>query len=142
MICIQAHFGGPKIWKCWYILCPFWIFYRHLVILWPFGTFCVHLVHFSGFGIMHHEKSGNPGSDTNLNLVDSVFSNLDFAFARWRAVRSKTICKCMQRHLGFPPEYFLPNSRGCTFWHKNGPQINCWVKIKKKIICWYFLNIF
>jgi hypothetical protein len=28
--------------------------------LWPFGTFCVYLVHFSGFGIMHHEKSGNP----------------------------------------------------------------------------------
>jgi hypothetical protein len=32
----------------WYILCSF-------------GTFCVRLVHFSGFGIMQHEKSGNPG---------------------------------------------------------------------------------
>jgi hypothetical protein len=30
--------------------------------LWPFGTFCVHLVHFSGFGIMYQEKSGNPGT--------------------------------------------------------------------------------
>jgi hypothetical protein len=29
-------------------------------ILWPFGTFCVHLVPFSGFGIMRQEKSGNP----------------------------------------------------------------------------------
>jgi hypothetical protein len=29
-------------------------------ILNPFGTFCVHLVHFSGFGIMYQEKSGNP----------------------------------------------------------------------------------
>jgi hypothetical protein len=29
--------------------------------LWPFVTFCVPLVHFSGFGIMHQEKSGNPG---------------------------------------------------------------------------------
>jgi hypothetical protein len=29
-------------------------------ILWPFGTFNVHLVHFSGFGIMYVEKSGNP----------------------------------------------------------------------------------
>jgi hypothetical protein len=29
--------------------------------LWPFGTFCVHLVQFPGFGIMHQEKSGNPG---------------------------------------------------------------------------------
>jgi hypothetical protein len=30
-------------------------------ILWPFGTFCVYLVYFSGFGNMHQEKSGNPG---------------------------------------------------------------------------------
>jgi hypothetical protein len=29
--------------------------------LWPFGTFCIHLVHFYGFGIMYQEKSGNPG---------------------------------------------------------------------------------
>jgi hypothetical protein len=27
-----------------------------------FGTFCIHLVHFSGFGIMYQEKSGNPGT--------------------------------------------------------------------------------
>jgi hypothetical protein len=43
------------------------IFYVHLGyfseiwdILLPFGTFFVNLVHFSGFGIMHQEKSGNP----------------------------------------------------------------------------------
>jgi hypothetical protein len=43
------------------------IFYGHLEyfkdiedILGPFGTFCVHLVHFSGFGILFQEKSGNP----------------------------------------------------------------------------------
>jgi hypothetical protein len=30
-------------------------------ILLPFGTFCVHLEHFSGFGILYQEKSGNPG---------------------------------------------------------------------------------
>jgi hypothetical protein len=30
-------------------------------ILWPFGTFCFHLVHFYGFGVMYQEKSGNPG---------------------------------------------------------------------------------
>jgi hypothetical protein len=35
----------------WYIL---WI-------LWPFGTFCGHLVHFPRFGILYREKSGNPG---------------------------------------------------------------------------------
>jgi hypothetical protein len=33
--------------------------YLYIFIL-PFGTFCVELVHFSGFGIMHQEKSGNP----------------------------------------------------------------------------------
>jgi hypothetical protein len=42
------------------------LFYGHLEyftdirdILWPFGTFYVNLVHFSGFGIMYQEKSGN-----------------------------------------------------------------------------------
>jgi hypothetical protein len=30
-------------------------------ILLPFVTFNVHLVHFSGFGIMYQEKSGKPG---------------------------------------------------------------------------------
>jgi hypothetical protein len=29
-------------------------------ILWPIGMVCIHLVHFSGFGIMYQEKSGNP----------------------------------------------------------------------------------
>jgi hypothetical protein len=29
-------------------------------ILGPFSTFCVHLVHFSGFGILCQQKSGNP----------------------------------------------------------------------------------
>jgi hypothetical protein len=43
------------------------VFYGHLEyftdtwdILLPFGTFCAPLVHFSGFGIMDPEKSGNP----------------------------------------------------------------------------------
>jgi hypothetical protein len=42
------------------------IFYGHLEyftdiwdILWQLGTFCVHLLHFFGFGIMHQEESGN-----------------------------------------------------------------------------------
>jgi hypothetical protein len=26
-------------------------------ILWPFGTFCIHLVHFSGFGITYQEQN-------------------------------------------------------------------------------------
>jgi hypothetical protein len=36
-------------------------------ILWPFGTFCIHSVHFSCFGIMYQEKSGNPGRDGPLH---------------------------------------------------------------------------
>jgi hypothetical protein len=43
-----------------------------------FGTFFVHLVHFSGFGITHHEKSGNPvllqrpDLKTNQNSVSEL----------------------------------------------------------------------
>jgi hypothetical protein len=43
------------------------IFYDHLkyytdigAILWPLGKFCVHLVHFCGFGIMRQEKIWQP----------------------------------------------------------------------------------
>jgi hypothetical protein len=62
---------NPNLGKFWGAL-PRWenvdIIYIHLEcftdiwdILWPFGLLCVHLVHFSGFGTMHREKSGNPG---------------------------------------------------------------------------------
>jgi hypothetical protein len=44
------------------------IFYGHLVyfsaiwhILWPFGTCSLVLVHFTRFGMLYQEKSGNPG---------------------------------------------------------------------------------
>jgi hypothetical protein len=44
------------------------IFDRHLVyltaigyILWPFGIFCGNFVYFYRFGMLHGEKSGNPG---------------------------------------------------------------------------------
>jgi hypothetical protein len=44
-------------------------FYGHLEyfkdiweILLPFGTFCVDLAHFSGFGITYQQKSGNPAA--------------------------------------------------------------------------------
>jgi hypothetical protein len=35
-------------------------------ILWPFSTFCVYLVIFSGFGIMYQEKSGNPEHEKKI----------------------------------------------------------------------------
>jgi hypothetical protein len=63
----------------WYILCPF-------------GTFCVHLVHFVsiwyiffGFGIMYQEKSGNPdyirqrpGTMTHSGCCDNTIFVLNF----------------------------------------------------------------
>jgi hypothetical protein len=36
-------------------------------ILLRFGTFCNHLVHFSGFGIMYQDKSGNPAFASSRN---------------------------------------------------------------------------
>jgi hypothetical protein len=63
------------------ILRPFGQFSRHLVyfvviwyILWSFGIFCGHLVHFSRFGMFYREKSGNPVFSvlvrcTNKNLA-------------------------------------------------------------------------
>jgi hypothetical protein len=38
-----------------------------LYILCPFGIFCVHLVHFFGFGIMFQDKSSN--SDRNAKKI-------------------------------------------------------------------------
>jgi hypothetical protein len=60
----------------WYILWQFGIFCGHLVhfvaiwyILWPFGIFCGHLVCFSRFGMFYQEKSGNPGSSHGPNYI-------------------------------------------------------------------------
>jgi hypothetical protein len=44
------------------------IFYGHLVfcnILWTFGIVRGNSVHFSRFGILYQEKSGNPALDQN-----------------------------------------------------------------------------
>jgi hypothetical protein len=55
------------------------IFYGHLEyctvicdILGPFGTFYVHLVHFSGFGTLCLEKSGNPGVETGTAAFSRI----------------------------------------------------------------------
>jgi hypothetical protein len=58
----------------------FGIFYADLVILCSFGTF------FSGFSIMHQEKSGNPGwQATRIKLTKMLptdSANLDARLAR------------------------------------------------------------
>jgi hypothetical protein len=55
-------------WAIWSILRPFGLFYGHLVyfvaiwyILLPFGIFYGNLVYIPRFGMLHIEKSGNPG---------------------------------------------------------------------------------
>jgi hypothetical protein len=61
-------------WKMWIFLWPFVI-----CILWPFGIFYDHLAHFvfiwyifSSFGIMHHEKSGNPAVSIAQKLLPRI----------------------------------------------------------------------
>jgi hypothetical protein len=75
-----------KFYRC-FRLVNVYMFYGHSEyfieiwdILWPFGIFCIHLLHFSGFGIMYQEKSGNPGwswkkivSPENQNLQGVIF---------------------------------------------------------------------
>jgi hypothetical protein len=68
----------------WYILRHFGIFSGHLVyfqaiwyILWHFGIFCGHLLYFPGFGILYHDKSGNPVENGN-SVVGSVGAKNDF----------------------------------------------------------------
>jgi hypothetical protein len=40
----------------------------------PFGTFCVDLVHFSGFGITNQQKSGNPDSEAHVANHGKTFT--------------------------------------------------------------------
>jgi hypothetical protein len=73
------------------------IFYGHLSyfmaicpFLWPFGKFCVHLVHFMiilyitpslPFGMFYHEKSGNPANLCTRGSCDDAivyFPIIDF----------------------------------------------------------------
>jgi hypothetical protein len=59
-----GKFGKDLDWKMFKYFMAIWNMYFIEIrdILWPFGTFCVHLVHFSRFGIMYQEKYGNPGA--------------------------------------------------------------------------------
>jgi hypothetical protein len=48
-------------------LLPFWY------DLWPFGILCLSVHSFSHFGLLHQEKSGNPGSHlTCQKLIEYV----------------------------------------------------------------------
>jgi hypothetical protein len=54
---ICAIYGGTWNGKCRYILWPLAILYTYSKI---FGIFYGNLVYYSSFGMLHHEKSGNP----------------------------------------------------------------------------------
>jgi hypothetical protein len=65
MVCFRAkNHNLGKFWRAldWKKFIYFMTIWN---ILWPFSTFCIRLVHFSGFGIVYREKSGNPGWQTS-----------------------------------------------------------------------------
>jgi hypothetical protein len=49
-------------------------------ILKQLGTFCIHLVHFCGFGTMHREKSGIPVSDEAREVFSGAEAIFDVRF--------------------------------------------------------------
>jgi hypothetical protein len=67
MVCFQTKnpnlgkFWRPLDWKKFVYFWPFGLFYGDLGYFMTICAFCIHLVHFSDFGIMYEEKSGNPG---------------------------------------------------------------------------------
>jgi hypothetical protein len=90
------------------------IFYGHLEyfmaiwdILWPFGTFCVHLVHFSVFGIMYEEKSGNPVVCRN-RFVKLLTKKSPGGVAQWTS--------------NPPQEWEDQKWKKCTKWTQNVPN--------------------
>jgi hypothetical protein len=55
-----VNFGGPCYGRCWYILCPFGLFYGHLILLNPFGIFCGNLAYFYPFWYVVPRKIWQP----------------------------------------------------------------------------------
>jgi polyferredoxin len=45
-----------------------------MVNLCPFGTFYGNLVYFSRFGMLYRDKSGNPGRENGVELVNLAVS--------------------------------------------------------------------
>jgi hypothetical protein len=82
---LWVNFGWYWNGQWWYIVWiygPFGIFYGHVVgftaiwyILWSFGKFLVRLVHFSRFGMLCKEKSGNPAHISKVNSENENATN-------------------------------------------------------------------
>jgi hypothetical protein len=62
-------------------------------ILWPFGIFCVYLVHFPRFGIKYWEKSGNPGAPSQVNTLN-LLCNSRLMSARGKLTESSLTYVC------------------------------------------------
>jgi hypothetical protein len=62
--------------KYLYIVWPFGIFYGYLGYFMTIWYIFVYLVHFSGFGIMYQEKSGNPAAEIGLRQPLAAFTSL------------------------------------------------------------------
>jgi hypothetical protein len=91
MVCFQTRQpnleknSGPHIGKCLYLFYGYLEYFMDIWdILWPFGTFCVHLVHFSGFGMTHKEKSGNPGSGFQVGVSGKGFHGFPHTHMCWK----------------------------------------------------------
>jgi hypothetical protein len=75
---IWVDFGGSCNGSCLYIIWPFGL-------LWQFYIFCGHLVHyivlwyiFPRFGVLHQDKSGNPGGQCGAIYWTNVFNVATF----------------------------------------------------------------
>jgi hypothetical protein len=71
------------------------IFYGHLVnfpavwhILWPFGICSLVLVHFTRFGVLDQEKTGNPGCKPIFKKLKVPFNKI---FKRENIIKSKNL---------------------------------------------------
>jgi hypothetical protein len=92
------------------------IFYGHLEyltdvwdILSSFGTFCVHLVHFSGLGNIYREKSGNPGQRTRNASPTFLFigSRCVNQLSRRRNADVASDVKKLSRQFSFTSKHYL-----------------------------------
>jgi hypothetical protein len=60
-------------------------------ILWPLGIFCGHLVHFSRFGKLYHEKPGKPGLRTGVENMTAFHTHVDKKSSKFTETQDETI---------------------------------------------------
>jgi hypothetical protein len=100
MVCFQTkNTNLGKFWRALYWKMFIYVFHGHLEyfmdigdILWLFGTFCVHFVHFSGFGSMYQEKSGNPATTADRKCAAEKFQRRQCLPTCVHNVHTHTLC--------------------------------------------------